>query len=1140
MTKTKLLLLILSLDHPSLSLAVSVHDSAASSPHISRDHFGTILRTALNDQHDQDRRLLGKNQEFSFSRTEDAWLKIVQHGWAWSKRQQNSKQTIRGGSRLRRRRNMRSDATDDDGSKRKPTISPFVVCMASSDQSGFERKKDIVSSLKIPLEHAQTVSNAMEESCFIVSSSAAAVEAYQSEVSAETILSDGVPTGKEKRGKTVKLGPLVDVLKVPGGTTMSILDDKDWSPPKIESEADLKKLKKHKRVNEFSYDNSTEVVEYNVQRWSRSLMVVLIPGSVEDGAGMEEVAIDIVEYVKDMAQIPPGDALSTSHLRIDSTNTSILTTDTSVSVREAFSLTATAQEDDGRHSLWSTALKKGFESPHGCQTMLDTIKVRAQSDQFEVVLYPPSQYMKQTAVESSAWNKNCALSLLIGLSVHPYVQSVEVSQPIVLASIEGITNPQWITQSGQHNLRPFFANDLDGTGQVVGVADGGLDTNNCYLRDSSSSTDIYGRDASGWDFSQRKVVHYDDTFGDRSEESMGHGTYVSGIMVGRKSTDGVNDAVGYADGTAPGSKLAFFDMEKASYGIADPGVDRLLKSMYNPAVASSGDEKGARVINASWGRSYNGQYTSFCRQYDAALRNQYPDLLFVVSAGNTGRDGLSSIQDPASCKNSLAVGSSLSYGADALSGEKGIEYLADYSSRGPTLDSRMKPDIVAPGHFVLAAGAMPGNVGECDGDSEPNVADNNPGGSGVKYTTGTSMASPVLAGAAAILRQYFEDGYCDSNTCCGSKGCAGSFNPSGPLIKAVLMNGAQPLTGGVQYVPSGDILDDQPLRPYDSNQGMGRVNLINSVPLDGENNMQMKVVNSKFIINGYKDTVTLSIDKSNCDRPLSVTLAWYDPAAATGCTSCLVNDLDLFVWTSSGIRYPNGRSTRDSKNTVERIQINPADGDPVRIVVEAKNFATYGEKYSLAITGCFSVKGSSTTAPLAQQEWSDTDTAPLVQQEWTEFSNLSITRSSCSPERIFHLSLNTASDGHQLTWNLIKTVIDGGIERIINGPVDSSGYENDTEYAISTCLEPSTRYRFQLRNTSGDGIAGWYKLTYGDLAIFDSQLASQDHMGRVSTFRFETDQYGMYQQLASNTFTPRVEMSASAEVGIEGISNDGS
>ena len=54
----------------------------------------------------------------------------------------------------------------------------------------------------------------------------------------------------------------------------------------------------------------------------------------------------------------------------------------------------------------------------------------------------------------------------------------------------------------------------------------------------------------------------------------------------------------------------------------------------------------------------------------------------------------------------------MSEGSDARNGERGVEYLADYSSRGPTLDGRVKPDLVAPGHFVLAPYTRPDKAGE--------------------------------------------------------------------------------------------------------------------------------------------------------------------------------------------------------------------------------------------------------------------------------------------------------------------------------------------------------------------------------------------------------------------------------------------
>ena len=553
------------------------------------------------------------------------------------------------------------------------------------------------------------------------------------------------------------------------------------------------------------------------------------------------------------------------------------------------------------------------------------------------------------------------------------------------------------------------------------------------------------------------------------------------------------------------------------------------------------------MINASWGRSYHGQYTSFCRSYDAFLRNKYPDLLFVVSAGNTGRSGASSIQDPADCKNPMAVGATLSSGSDLRRDELGIEYLADYSSRGPAQDGRMKPDICAPGHFVLSARANPDMVGECDGDTASNAARNELGGPGVKYTTGTSMAAPVLAGSAAIIRQYFEEGYCNptSGKCCGYKGCGSHINPSGSLLKAILMNGAQPLKGGVQYVPSGEVLQEpeQQLRAYDSNQGMGRVNLSNSVPLAGENQMSMMIVNDKPLVNGEKDIYTLFIDESNgCTRELSATLSWYDPPGTPGCTRCLINDLDVSIKQSSGVTYPNGRRNRDTVNTVERVQTEVTNGEEVRIIVDATNLSLYSQKYSLAITGCFSSEsnGSATEAIVGRSPQTKQPTERPTKQPTKQptkkptkqpqaISAYSSARAEtiidCS-DRLFKVALSTGEDGQDLSWSLIGSTNQGGIERLISG--GGSGYSQNEQYVRSACLDPGKRYRFQVKNTARNNISGRYKLTYAGKVIFNARGG----MGRTSTFRFKTEDDGSFKQLGSNTFETHVSFNDETEVPI--------
>jgi hypothetical protein len=82
----------------------------------------------------------------------------------------------------------------------------------------------------------------------------------------------------------------------------------------------------------------------------------------------------------------------------------------------------------------------------------------------------------------------------------------------------------------------------------------------------------------------------------------------------------------------------------------------------------------------------------------------------------------------------------------------------------------MKPDFVTAGHFILMANAKPDTGGKWDSWGEPDVKDSIQNGSGIHYTTGTSMAAPILAGATAIVQQYFEEGFCNVNVGWGIPG----------------------------------------------------------------------------------------------------------------------------------------------------------------------------------------------------------------------------------------------------------------------------------------------------------------------------------------------------------------------------------
>ena len=353
--------------------------------------------------------------------------------------------------------------------------------------------------------------------------------------------------------------------------------------------------------------------------------------------------------------------------------------------------------------------------------------------------------------------------------------------------------------------------------------------------------------------------------------------------------------------------------------------------------------------------------------YDSSLRDKFDEFLFVASAGNSGNDipgkVLNTIHEPASCKNVIAVGASQSDGDRLYRGDLGRDYLADFSSRGPTMDGRMKPDIVGPGYTLLAPRAYAASKNKED----------------TYETFGTSFSAPVISGSAALIRQYFEEGWFP----CGKKGCGKAIFPSGPLVKAVMMNGAQSLKR-VQKVPRGPLTEQ--IRDYDNHQGMtmimnltnffyfclilkqvhitsslyiakkgmGLINMVKSLPLKNANKLNGVVVNNRALIDGKSDTITIKT-KQCPESDLSVTISWYDPAGASNCAKCLVNDLDLSVQKGGQQFHPNGKNAPDRMNNNERIRLKVGGGEEVKFIVKAHNLATRQQKYSLIAVGCFDV-----------------------------------------------------------------------------------------------------------------------------------------------------------------------------------------
>ena len=144
-----------------------------------------------------------------------------------------------------------------------------------------------------------------------------------------------------------------------------------------------------------------------------------------------------------------------------------------------------------------------------------------------------------------------------------------------------------------------------------------------------------------------------------------------------------------------------------------------------------------------------------------------------------------------------------------------------------------------------------------------------------------------------------------------------------------------------------------PIAEYDHNQGFGRVNLLTSLPIEDANDIAAEIYDREIITGGEIKEYSFSIAETCCQDHFSITLVWSDPASSAGCSLCLVNDLDLLVTKNNIDYFPNGLSTKDIVNNVERIRVAAIEGDVFTVSVIGSNLSSESQAFSLVATGCF-------------------------------------------------------------------------------------------------------------------------------------------------------------------------------------------
>lgn len=522
---------------------------------------------------------------------------------------------------------------------------------------------------------------------------------------------------------------------------------------------------------------------------------------------------------------------------------------------------------------------------------------------------------------------------------------------------------------------PIWAHGIRGEGQIVGMADTGLDANSCYFNGDALpviNTWADGNYGTAADASHRKIVAYDflyscdqwptgpsceDPADHTKWDTFGHGTHVAGNMVG--DSDNNPESFAAQDGMAPAAKIVVQDAGFLANDCSDgPGFGCPVMKL--DPLFEQARVQGASVHNNSWGDNEDVapplqcNYTARSQDVDRYIW-EHKDFLIVYAAGNEGTGNVDfSVGSPSTNKDGLSIGSSRT-SATATSDDN----ISRYSSRGWTSDGRIKPDLIVPGFNVSA-----GNDRTVDG--APNCGTNSGGG--------TSYAAPIAVAAAALVRQYYMDGFYPS----GTKDMAAALTPSAALIKATMINSAVSMKG----TDNGGMT----ISPIPSNeQGWGRVQLDQALVFAGSTRKLFVDDHRTGIPAGGTTPVTYAINGVDPTQPLKVTLVWTDyPSTpdvppmgaaldnpATWNAARLVNDLDLTVsgpaGTYLGNVFTDGASSSggeaDRRNNVEQVLLTAPASGAYTITVQPKAVVEGPQDFAIVVTGAWANVGGATPPP---------------------------------------------------------------------------------------------------------------------------------------------------------------------------------
>jgi hypothetical protein len=478
---------------------------------------------------------------------------------------------------------------------------------------------------------------------------------------------------------------------------------------------------------------------------------------------------------------------------------------------------------------------------------------------------------------------------------------LSLDDPVTLPDVVGIADILWVEptptavdrnvpaaqviQSGRvgPGANPIWDKGLHGEGQIIGIIDGGMiDLDHCFFADDPPNQ-------AGP--THRKVVKIFNGTGPDSVPTE-HSMFVAGIVAGDdRRNPGAHPHRGGAYAARLVCRNRFFGAGISMLGALDEAR-----------------KHGAAIHNLSWGEvDKNGTAVKY---YNATTRDvdrfswDHETNLVVAAGANTGELDNS---PPGIAKNALCVACAQAH-PDHMTSGSGIP--------GPTFpDGRRKPEIMAVGCGI--ASALIHATDTCT--TGPPSTD----------PCSTSWASANAAAAAALVRQYFTEGWYPS----GVKNKEHQIpKPTGALIKAVLLNATDDMTGHPRY-PS-------------KTEGWGLIRLDRTLYFDGgQRHLAVRALRHDYGIES-NEVHRCGLHVRDDTQPLKITLVWMDPPPApNGYASPSTNHIEMIVKDPNGVLYlgndidpttgfsrPGANGPADRLNNVQMVIVKnpPAGGWSIR------------------------------------------------------------------------------------------------------------------------------------------------------------------------------------------------------------------